>query len=599
MARRTSWLAVVVAVAMAVLVMVWVLAMIHSFAPDAADDNDATVAAGSNVASGPGTEGRQRQRGKRRVDESAASDGAPVDVFDFAVFNATLEALRTEVRALQTGLAGAEARAADDRAKATSALRTRIARLERALNETRGKLRDTTASERHTAALLARCQEQVAKLRKDTTAPVSNAQPERQPERQLQQQQVQGWQQDAQHASQPDKLSEVDAGYVNEEELIRQQQKQAVADGAYDGLPDDPTDAPEPPSEGIRDPGLIHDTEYTIPVVVFTYGRPEMLRKCLDHLTPRLPRTGFRLFLSQDSRKFPEITDILNSYVRDHPRTVHLIHRRNDSGANAYERANHWQPYFAIAHHYKFALEQVFSVPHYDRVILLEEDLEVSPDFFSYMRATAPLFDQDPSLYCVSGWNDNGKKPLVADTEQLYRTDFFPGLGWMLSRAVWKSLERRWPNGFWDDWMRQPDKRSGRSCIRPEVPRSFTWCSDDGVSQGQFCAEHIEDMKLADTVVDWNRKNMSRLLKSNYDPWLANLVAKATETTFEELPLVSPGVEEVRILYRTPAEFVILAKRFELMDDFKEHVPRTAYRGIVSFRHRGHRVHLVPRAPLY
>ena len=36
----------------------------------------------------------------------------------------------------------------------------------------------------------------------------------------------------------------------------------------------------------------------------------------------------------------------------------------------------------------------------------------------------------DPTLQCVSAWNDNGKDGFVLDPKQLYRTDVFPGLGW-------------------------------------------------------------------------------------------------------------------------------------------------------------------------
>ena len=37
---------------------------------------------------------------------------------------------------------------------------------------------------------------------------------------------------------------------------------------------------------------------------------------------------------------------------------------------------------------------------------------------------------------CVSAWNDNGKAGLINETapELLYRTDFFGGLGWMLTK---------------------------------------------------------------------------------------------------------------------------------------------------------------------
>jgi alpha-1,3-mannosyl-glycoprotein beta-1,2-N-acetylglucosaminyltransferase len=45
-------------------------------------------------------------------------------------------------------------------------------------------------------------------------------------------------------------------------------------------------------------------------------------------------------------------------------------------------------------------------------VIIVEDDLEFSPDFFEYFEATLPLLKSDPSLWCVSAWNDNGKEPI-------------------------------------------------------------------------------------------------------------------------------------------------------------------------------------------
>jgi len=47
----------------------------------------------------------------------------------------------------------------------------------------------------------------------------------------------------------------------------------------------------------------------------------------------------------------------------------------------------------------------------------------------------------------VSAWNDNGKAGLVDESAPflLYRTDFFPGLGWMLTRDLWLELAPKWP----------------------------------------------------------------------------------------------------------------------------------------------------------
>lgn len=85
-------------------------------------------------------------------------------------------------------------------------------------------------------------------------------------------------------------------------------------------------------------------------------------------------------------------------------------------------------------------------------LILLEfypvaDDLDVSPDLFEYFLGTYPILRRDKSLWCVSAWNDNGKTGLVDESapELLYRTDFFPGLGWMLTKDVWAELAVKWP----------------------------------------------------------------------------------------------------------------------------------------------------------
>lgn len=71
----------------------------------------------------------------------------------------------------------------------------------------------------------------------------------------------------------------------------------------------------------------------------------------------------------------------------------------------------------------------------------------MAPDFYEYFSATYALLLADPSLWCVSAWNDNGKRNLVDmnHSELLYRSDFFPGLGWMITKDLWDELEPKWP----------------------------------------------------------------------------------------------------------------------------------------------------------
>lgn len=46
----------------------------------------------------------------------------------------------------------------------------------------------------------------------------------------------------------------------------------------------------------------------------------------------------------------------------------------------------------------------------------------------------ADLHFVDVMLAAASAWNDNGIKGLVKDNTAVMRSDFFPGLGWMMSR---------------------------------------------------------------------------------------------------------------------------------------------------------------------
>ena len=104
--------------------------------------------------------------------------------------------------------------------------------------------------------------------------------------------------------------------------------------------------------------------------------------------------------------------------------------------------------------------------------IVLEDDMELSPDFFGYFEAAGKVMDADPSVYAVSSWNDNGQKIHVSDERRLYRSDFFPGLGWMLHKALWRELAPKWPDEHWDHWMRSEvvhRTSRGRECLYPQA----------------------------------------------------------------------------------------------------------------------------------
>ncbi|XP_063228833.1 alpha-1,3-mannosyl-glycoprotein 2-beta-N-acetylglucosaminyltransferase isoform X2 [Bacillus rossius redtenbacheri] len=328
-------------------------------------------------------------------------------------------------------------------------------------------------------------------------------------------------------------------------------------------------------------------------VLVFACNRVTV-SKCLDQLLRYRPSAQqFPIVVSQDCAHQPTAGAIAAYGDR-----VFHIQQPDQSEIVVLPKEKKFKGYYKISRHYGWALNQTFFNFNFDTVIIVEDDLDVSPDLFEYFLGTYALLQRDPTLWCVSAWNDNGKVGLVDEgaPEMLHRTDFFPGLGWMLRRAVWEELAPKWPAAYWDDWIRQPEQRRGRACIRPELSRTRTF-GKVGVSNGHFYEKHLKFIKLNEKFVPFTQMNLTYLLKDNYDQQFVKWVYESPVVTYQELKSGSVAHEgPVRIPYHTNDMYKRTAKMLGLMDDFRSGVPRTGYRGVVSFMYKGRRVFLAPNA---
>ena len=324
-------------------------------------------------------------------------------------------------------------------------------------------------------------------------------------------------------------------------------------------------------------------------ILVIACNRPEVER-CLDSLLRYRPsERKFPIVVSQDCGH-AETARVITNYGDK----VMYVRHPDLSDISVPGAADNLKGYYKLSRHYKWALGRVFDVLHQDTVIIVEDDLEVAPDFFEYFEATKALLEKDPTLWCVSAWNDNGKTGMVKGNDLIYRTDFFPGLGWMLKKSVWDELKPKWPAAFWDDWMRHPDQRRERACIRPEIPRVVTF-GKIGVSRGQFFDEHLKYIKLNDEFYHFTERNLTYLVKDVYDPMFINTVYKSPLVSFEYFHSgqVMPA-PSVRVQYESEETFKSLANQLGIMSDIKAGVPRMAYRGVVSFMYKRLRVYLAP-----
>uniref|UniRef100_A0A7S1UY43 alpha-1,3-mannosyl-glycoprotein 2-beta-N-acetylglucosaminyltransferase n=1 Tax=Grammatophora oceanica TaxID=210454 RepID=A0A7S1UY43_9STRA len=369
-----------------------------------------------------------------------------------------------------------------------------------------------------------------------------------------------------------------------------------------------------------RNDGMVesssHLKKFESPLLIFTCHRAEYLKETMANVMKYIPsdcEIGCPIILSQDGTD-EETTKLIQQMQAEHRGDIPILHLHHKQSSNTKQRQQ-FAGYYALANHYGWALEQVFSGQAYDenesqsdfplplRTILLEEDLRIAPDFFSYMKATAPLLDSDPTLLAVSAFNDNGKKGLVEDSRRILRSDFFPGLGWMMTRDLWKrELATKWPDAFWDDWLREPAQRQGRHILRPEVSRTFHFGSKGGASGNQY-GGHLLEIELEEDVVDFSKFDLEYELKEetfNQEYW--ELVGEQSElvTADDHEDLITKAKEaakegNVRIEYTSQHQFARFARSLHLMDDEKAGIPRTAYKGIVETRpHGNHFLFLTP-----
>ncbi|XP_020703665.1 alpha-1,3-mannosyl-glycoprotein 2-beta-N-acetylglucosaminyltransferase isoform X1 [Dendrobium catenatum] len=316
-------------------------------------------------------------------------------------------------------------------------------------------------------------------------------------------------------------------------------------------------------------------------VVIMACNRPDYLKRTILSVLKYQSTVAskFPLFVSQDGTS-PDVKKAALSYSQ----ITYMQHL--DFEPVHTERPGEFIAYYKIARHYKWALDELFLNHNFDRVIILEDDMEIAPDFFDYFEAAATLLDRDKSIMAVSSWNDNGQVQFVHDPKTLYRSDFFPGLGWMLSKPTWEELTPKWPKAYWDDWLRLKDVHKDRQFVHPEICRTYNF-GEHGSSMGQFFKQYLEPIKLNDVHVDWKSVDLSYLMEGEYHKHFAKLVSDAQSVPEPDVVLKTKKLDyDVRIHYKDQTDFERIARQFGIFEEWKDGIPRTAYKGVVVIRYR-------------
>ncbi|KAK9811645.1 hypothetical protein WJX72_007588 [[Myrmecia] bisecta] len=296
-------------------------------------------------------------------------------------------------------------------------------------------------------------------------------------------------------------------------------------------------------------------------VIVFAYNRTSYLEKTLESMAGLAGLDQVSLYVSQDGN-FTGVRDLVQR-MRErlsppHTRAFQYWQRERVAQLRPNQAGHAW-----LSQHYKWGLDRVFLERGHSHAIIVEDDMLFSPDFLHFFKATAVLLERDPSLWCISTWNDNGLSTFDWDSKRMLRTSYFPGLGWMMRRQLWHEIGPDWPLQSWDHWMRLNTTAKGRECIAPEVNRNLNIGEKGANMDRRIFRKYL-------SIMSWNRQlisdygNLSYLVQPQYSTHMQQMVARAEHWQWRQQDIDHLDQRKVFLLTYKSEEYPELAKSFKI-----------------------------------
>ncbi|XP_071548640.1 protein O-linked-mannose beta-1,2-N-acetylglucosaminyltransferase 1-like isoform X2 [Panulirus ornatus] len=260
----------------------------------------------------------------------------------------------------------------------------------------------------------------------------------------------------------------------NNSYLQHQRWQYCAAHGAMGGLCDEYSPDPLPgPTAG----PVVHQAALArVPVVVTAGNRYQYLYHTLTTLlaAPGAQHDNLLVVLGDAPPATTQLLRLINVNFTTLP-----VHGRDNNKLFRYYRS----VFHLVAH----------TFPDTPAVILLDEDVQVSPDFFSFMSQTLWLLHADPTLYCINAYG--GTKDLSHDKTTILRGDNQVSWGYAVTPAFIREALQLWPSPElakgplqYDFWLYSNVAR-GRECVFPDVSRTCHYGT--GVNSVPWTTENI------------------------------------------------------------------------------------------------------------
>ncbi|CUE71398.1 glycosyltransferase family 13, putative [Bodo saltans] len=330
-------------------------------------------------------------------------------------------------------------------------------------------------------------------------------------------------------------------------------------------------------------------------VVILCYNRPQLLDRAIEALRGARLSGSIKKYISQDGNEGAtrDVAQRASDFTYlSHPRTLPPLLSTLDEQGQPKETPGT----MFLAAHYKWILDQLFKGPvKHSHVIILEDDMRVSHDFLEMFESLAPILEIDPTVWCISSWNDNGFRSFELPTDRFFRSSYFPGLGWMLKRSLWvDELSDRFPEDNWDHWMRATTTSRSRECVSPWMSRNYNMGSGGATANEEFYAQFLEPITLyRGQPIAYG--DVRYLLNHDYYVDIENRVASvppshrfASPSVTSLASIVQPG--QSYVVTFSHEEFELLAQMVGIHPS-----PRSFYRRMLWLKTQSADVYLVDR----
>jgi hypothetical protein len=200
-----------------------------------------------------------------------------------------------------------------------------------------------------------------------------------------------------------------------------------------------------------------------------------------------------------------------------------------------------------LTDNYAAMLLHAFDVAAASDVIVLEEDLEVSPDFSLFFSgAISLLHKHTDSFFCASSYNDNAFAGIALDNSALRIGEHFMALGWAITRTQFdKHIRHKWRVGdIWDAPFVKAVMNGAGPCIFPEVARSKhhsdpDFAQDALTTSAVFQRVVLDQIQLAPAPHTAQNAsfNWDNVLPSTYSARLLRRIANSVPVRFHRAAL--------------------------------------------------------------